>query len=320
MEAFPKDSCQGEFAVSFVGKLEPEQVAGTSDAALSREGLDEAAQAAQLAAKRVVKGIAKLKVDRAEFDAQAAELLSTNVVYKGKEYRKDVVARWCPDKHVPTVPQIIIDSVVAVPQDPEPGGDDDPAGRVVASGPGEATAAGAAERADADVEAAKNARFISAFCPEDIPGADQSSACLEVAALQNQLEEVENATKRSIAAEVESAIEGGACLVDEAGRDRILQHCRDLRNSAAKLTQHERQYKLAAELQNSAMGCQKPPEARACEGLDPPHSGTMDAPSTTLAELACPSGRAPLSLWDWQIWSQARPTLWQQPYLMQQKI
>ena len=58
---FPKDSCQGEFAVSFVGKLEPEQAAGTSDEALTREGLDEAAQTAQLAAKRVVKGIAKLK-------------------------------------------------------------------------------------------------------------------------------------------------------------------------------------------------------------------------------------------------------------------
>jgi hypothetical protein len=185
---------------------------------------DEAAQAAQLAAKRVVKGIAKLKVDRAEFDAQAAELINTSVVYMGKTYANDVVARWCADKHVLTVPQMIVDSVVAVPHDPEAGGDDDPAGRVVASGPGEATAAGAAERADADVEAAKTQRFISAFCPEENPGADQSSACLEVAALQNQLEEVENATKRSIAAEVESAIEGGACLVDEAGRDRILQH------------------------------------------------------------------------------------------------
>ena len=78
---------------------------------------------------------------------------------------------------------MIIDSVVAVPHDPEADGDDDPAGRVVASGPGEASAAGAAERADADVEAVKSARFISAFCPEDIPGADQSSACLDFAAL-----------------------------------------------------------------------------------------------------------------------------------------
>ena len=320
MEIFPKDSCLGEFAVSFVGKLAPEKAAGASDDALSREGLDEAGQAAQLAAQRAVKGIAKLKVDRAEFDEQAAELLNTNVVYKGKTYAKDVVARWCPDKHVPAVPQMIVDSVVAVPHDPEAGGDDDPAGRVVASGPGEATAAGAAERADADVEAAKNARFISAFCPEDIPGADQSSACLEVAALQNQLEEVENATKRSIAAEVESAIEGGACLVDEAGRDRILQHCRDLRNSAAKLTTQGRQHKLQAELQKSAVGCRQPSDPPPCERLDPPHPGSKDAQSKTLAELACPSGRAPLSLWDWQIWSQARPTLWQVPYHMAVKI
>jgi hypothetical protein len=310
LEHFPKDSCQGEFAVSFVGKLEQEQASAEPDEALSREGLDEAAQVAQLTAKRVVKGIAKLKVNRVEFDEQAHTLMQTNVVYKGKQYRDDVVARWCPDKLVPTVPPIIIDSVVAVPHDPEDEGENGPAGRVVASGPGDATAAGDAERADAEVEAAKNARFISAFCPEDIPGADQSAACLEVAALQNQLEEIEKSTKRSMAAEVESAIEGGACLVDEAGRDRILQLCRDVRSTAAKLSGAERLQKLQAELQRAAVGTQRASVSQASEGLDPPQPEGSSAPSRTLPELACPTDRTPLSLWNWEVWSQARPTLW----------
>ena len=29
-----------------------------------------------------------------------------------------------------------------------------------------------------------------------------------------------------------------------------------------------------------------------------------------LAELVVPTDRTPLSLWDWRVWSQARPTLW----------
>ena len=145
------------------------------------------------------------------------------------------------------------------------------------------------------------ARFISAFCPDDIPGAGQSSACLEVAALQNQLDDIASATKRSIAAEVESAIEGGACLVDEAGRERILEHCRALRKSAAKLSLPERQHKIQAELQRSAVGD--------CKRVDPLQPSSQGG-SGMLAELVVPTDRTPLSLWDWRVWSQARPTLW----------
>ena len=97
------------------------------------------------------------------------------------------------------------------------------ADRVINSGPGDATSAGEAEREDAEVQAAKDARLISAFSPDDIPGAEQSAACTDVAALQSKLEQLQDATKRSIVVEVESAIKGGACLVDEAGRDRILE-------------------------------------------------------------------------------------------------
>ena len=56
---FPPQTVQGEFAVSFVGKLEPQEVA--SDDTLAQEGLDAEEQARQLAAKRAVKGIARVK-------------------------------------------------------------------------------------------------------------------------------------------------------------------------------------------------------------------------------------------------------------------
>ena len=252
MHEFPKDSVKGEFAVSFVGKLTHETAEEAAWGA--NDGLDAADQAAQVAAKKAVKGIAKLKVNREEFDAQAAALQATNCVFKGIKYREDIVARWCPDKGVPTVPSMMLDNVVAVPPDAEEDGPEVVPERIVASGPGDATAAGAADLEDADVAAAKEAQFISAFNPEDIPGAKETAGVLEVASLQSQLEEIAEATRRSVAAEVESAIEGGACHIDDAGRERILEQCRALRKSAEKLSQPQRQHRIQAELQKAALG------------------------------------------------------------------
>ena len=89
---------------------------------------------------------------------------------------------------------------------------------------------------------------MSAFSPDDIPGAAESAACMEVAPLLTQLGEVQSAMKRSITAEVESAIESGACLVDEAGRGRVLGVCKAVRQSAARLSQPERALKIQVEL------------------------------------------------------------------------
>ena len=59
-----------------------------------------------------------------------------------------MVAQWCPDASKPEVPKIILDSVVAIPCADDPG-------QVLASGPGDATAAGEMDKMDADVEALK---------------------------------------------------------------------------------------------------------------------------------------------------------------------
>ena len=104
MEEFPPQTLQGEFAVSFVGKLEPQQ--DCSEDALTQEGLDAGEQARQLAARRAVKGIAKLTVNRPEFDRQAAALQSSNPVYMRARYRDDIVALWCPEKDAPATPGI----------------------------------------------------------------------------------------------------------------------------------------------------------------------------------------------------------------------
>ena len=241
LPSFPPQSVTDSFAVSFVGRP-PQNLTGSPDNSLKHEGLQQDEQNLQQQARTVVKGIAKLKIDRAEFDKQAAALRETNVVYKNTEYKADLLASWVPDITTPQVPQIIVDSVVAVPLLEEPG-------KVLASGPGDATAAGDEEQADLDVEAAKAARTICAFSPDDIPGASESSASLEVASLMEMLEDLENTSQRSVAAEIESSLESGACLVDDAGRERILEICTKIRNAAAKLSHPEKMQKLQAQLQ-----------------------------------------------------------------------
>ena len=168
-------------------------------------------------------------------------------MYKNTEYKADLLATWIPEATTPQVPQIILDTVVAVPLQDEPG-------KVIASGPGDATVAGNEEQADLDVEAAKAARTICAFSPDDIPGAQESSASLEVASLMEMLEDLENNAQRSVAAEIESSLESGACLVDDAGRERILAICTKIRAQAAKLSHPEKMRKLQAQLQQAALG------------------------------------------------------------------
>ena len=98
-------------------------------------------------------------VDRRAFDAQADALASTNIVYSTRTYDNDLVASWAPDPQVPVVPPVILDAVVGVPLEESPG-------QVVAEGPADATAAGEDDRMDADIAAAREARYIAAFEPQ----------------------------------------------------------------------------------------------------------------------------------------------------------
>ena len=163
------------------------------------DGADQQQQQ-QAKAKATVSKIAKLKVNRLEFDTQSDALVRTNEVYKNKIYRRDLVASWVPDRKTPLVPSVITDAVVSVPLE-------ESLGQVIAEGPEDATAAGEAERMDADVGAARDARYVAAFEPDlqDLNGGNAGS--MEVASLMQQLEELDNAARRSVAAEVESSLE-----------------------------------------------------------------------------------------------------------------
>ena len=88
LPSFPPQSVSDAFAVSFVGRP-PDTPKGSPEDALKYEGLQQDEQNMQQEARRVVKGIAKLKVDRAEFEMQAAALRQTNVVYKNAEHLSD---------------------------------------------------------------------------------------------------------------------------------------------------------------------------------------------------------------------------------------
>ena len=188
-------------------------------------------------------------MDRRDFGDQADALIRTNVVYQARTYDDELVAQWVPDADVPVVPPIISDAVVGVPLENSPG-------EVVAEGPADATAAGEDERMDGDIAAARDARYIAAFDPEPKDFNDkEKSGAMEITALMQQLEELDHAAQRSVAVEIESALESGlgpgseGGLVDDAGRERILQICREVHESCKRLDEPGRKHKLERELQ-----------------------------------------------------------------------
>ena len=112
MQHFPPDKINDSCAVSFVADVKG----------------DGADQQQTEAKSFVASKIAKLKVNRREFDKQSEALVRSNVVYADKVYRRDLVASWVPDPNTPVVPSVITDAVVAVPLEESPG-------QVVAEGP-----------------------------------------------------------------------------------------------------------------------------------------------------------------------------------------
>ena len=88
-----------------------------------------------------------------------------------------------------------------------------------------------------------------AFEPEvkDFNDQDKSGA-MEVTAVMQQLEELDHAAQRSVAVEVESALESGlgdeGGLVDEVGRARILDLCTQVHQSCKRLDNVAKQKKI----------------------------------------------------------------------------
>ena len=172
LQSFPPQSIRDTFAVCFVGDVPtPPEETSTSSGSIVADGLgnnelEENDEKATLRARALVGKIAKLKVNVAEFTRQAEALTSTNVAFHGgvhqgetlpgAYFERDVIARWAQKGEI-AVPQIITETVIAVPDSEDPG-------KVLASGAADATIAGAADQADVDVEAAKQAQCER--CPQ----------------------------------------------------------------------------------------------------------------------------------------------------------
>ena len=73
-------------------------------------------------------------------------------------------------------------------------------------------------------------------------------------------------------------------------------HVRRVAEGCGEALAPERLHKIQADCQKAVLGL--------ASGQRP-----QEEPNT-LAEPGCPRGSAPLSLWDWEIWTKARPTLW----------
>ena len=128
-----------------------------------------------------------------------------------------------------------------------------------------------------------------------------SEMCIKdsIVSLMQQLQGISHAAERSVATEVEAALEGGACLVDDAGRERILDMCKDIRQRCEKLSKPERQQKLQTQLA----------EIASRSGQTSRSDDNSSASGSAIPLLQVPRGDKPLSLWDWQIWSMAMPCL-----------
>ncbi|CAK0879109.1 unnamed protein product, partial [Prorocentrum cordatum] len=171
----------------------PENAAGQR----RREGLAGDAARQQDAARRAVRGVARLKVNGAEFDSQAQALQSTS----DKTYDGEPVAQWRSNPLIPQVPPVELDSVVAVPLEESPGD------VAAAAGPADAAAAGAQDLEGNDVQACKESRYVSAFREEDTPAPAASAGALEVTALIKPLEELDATARRSVAKAAMSNLE-----------------------------------------------------------------------------------------------------------------
>lgn len=230
------------------------------------------------------------------------------------------------------VPPPVLDCVVAVPV-----GEDGP-GVVRQSGPAEAT-----EVAQQARDSSESETCVLAMEPQvqDFNAHGREISMLVVSMLQ-KLEELQEAGARSVALEMETMVDEQRTLVDELGRQTILDLCRQIHDSCRQLSAAEKQSRLERELRDAVMGkskwlhvpeadlvrtnaeqedCQVASEAdpgqpgggqendRAVPEADLQHRDAKEEHGQA-AHLLVARGKQPLSLWDWKIWTMAKPRLW----------
>ena len=149
-----------------------------------------------------------------------------------------------------------------------------------------------------------------------------------------KLEELEHAGARSVALEMESMVEEQRTLVDHLGRKNILELCRQIHESCRQLSAAEQQRRLEQELRDAVMGKSRwlnaPEPGVAQSNAEPeaepvrdvadevdsamvvaePEAADAEGDDLQASHLLVARGKQPLSLWDWKIWTIAKPRLW----------
>ena len=276
-----------------------------------------------------VRSIAQFQLQKSLFVEQADSLRETNTVYAAgvSEINRELLTEWLDQQ----VPQPILDCVVTVPV-----GEGGP-GQMRQEGPAGATE----QRTTPDEEP-----VVFAMEPEVSDfNEGRNDVCSRIVTLLQKLEELEAAGARSVAVEMEAFVNEEQTLVDHVGRQRILDLCKEIHESCQKLSAGDLRRKLEEELRDAVMGKSRwflssssssgstgtatggTGNEASASGVDvtteatlPTVSGVGVTTETVLptsqvaanrsGHLVVARGKKPLSLWDWKIWTMARPRLW----------
>lgn len=241
----------------------------------------------QEAGREAVRKIAPLQLHRELFVQQAEALKTTNPVYAAgvAEINQEILTEWLAGEDS-AVPPVVLDCVVTVP--------------VGQQGPGEMKQQGPAEATEGRQESRDGFEQTTVFAMEPQVSdynESQNEVATRVATLLSKLEELEQAGARSVALEMESLVEEETTLIDYIGRKRILDLCKEVHESCQKLSGAECRRKLEGELRDAVMGKSRWAQSAAED-------------QRAVHHLFVARAKKPLSLWDWKIWSMAKPRLW----------
>ena len=182
-----------------------------------------------------------------------------------------------------------------------------------AEGPASSTTAAQQEREAADPDdAAGSVPWLSVLDDDQT----QTSELSKIPALQGCLEKMEKQAARVVANEVQALVaEGGYGALDEVGRERLQQICKDFHAQCKHVSREaelrDLQWKIQAlatnhghseDAEDTTMNAARSSSSRS--EAPPMNPGDASRP----AQLRVPTTRQPYSWWDPKYWSVARPT------------
>ena len=253
--------------------------------------------------REAVSKIVQLRLHKDKFLQQAHALKTTNIVYATAVVNIDAdqLTLWLGDE-AEAVPRAVLDCVVTVP--------------VGDSGPGSMRQEGPAQATVGNISCSQDETVFAVEPEAKDFNESQTDVASRVATMLQKLEELDNAGARSVAVEMASLVESDAVLQDHLGRKRILQLCDEIQECCQKLSASEARTKLEGELRDAVMGrswwsCPQEQQQASGEGSTATDPGLSTSTGSHKAQhLFVGRDKKPLSLFDWKIWTMAKPRLW----------